>query len=102
MAAKPLTSRRLDLLYFCFFLVSPKKLVSDFYIEYIRPKVHVPATLLVDLQALYPSSITPKLIATLPQTYVAMSRDPLIGGAMGYFGKAENYVWFRSFLLLEA
>lgn len=63
--------------------------------------MHVPATLLVDLQALYPASIMPKMIATLPELYVNMSQDPLIGGAMGYFGSAENFVWFKSFLCLE-
>ncbi|THG95753.1 hypothetical protein EW026_g5957 [Hermanssonia centrifuga] len=31
-----------------------------------------------------------------------MSKDPLIGGAVGYFGQPENYVWFKSFLVLEA
>ena len=63
--------------------------------------MHVPATLLVDLQALYPPSLTPKLIAALPEFYVKISQDPLIGGAMGYFGSSENYVWFKSFLSLE-
>ncbi|KIP07059.1 hypothetical protein PHLGIDRAFT_30164 [Phlebiopsis gigantea 11061_1 CR5-6] len=80
---KTITQRPLDFVYFCFFLM------------------HVPATLLVDLQALYPVSMTPKFIAALPEFYVKMSQDPLVGGAMGYFGRPENYVWFKSFLSLE-
>ena len=63
--------------------------------------MHVPATLLVDLQALYPREWTPIIISSLPEFYVKMSQDPLIGGAMGYFGSPEHYVWFKSFLILE-
>ncbi|KAH8103834.1 transmembrane protein 6/97 [Cristinia sonorae] len=84
MAQKSLTSRPLDLLYFVFFLI------------------HIPNTILVDCQALYPKQLVPDVIANLPKLYVGMSNDPLIGPAMGYFGAPENYVWFKSFLLLEA
>ncbi|KAK7687288.1 hypothetical protein QCA50_009793 [Cerrena zonata] len=83
MAPRPLLTRPLDLLYFVFFVI------------------HIPNTLLVDLQALYPSHILPTFIANLPKLYVNMSSDPLIGGAMGYFGIPQNYVWFKSFLFLE-
>ena len=55
----------------------------------------------MDLQALYPSHVLPTFISSLPRLYVNMSSDPLIGGAMGYFGAPQNYVWFKSFLLLE-
>ncbi|CAL1715502.1 unnamed protein product [Somion occarium] len=84
MTSKPLRSRPLDLLYFAFFAI------------------HIPNTLLVDLQALYPSHLLPGSIANLPKLYVNLSSDPLIGGAMGYFGLPDDYVWFKSFLLLEA
>ncbi|EPQ56635.1 hypothetical protein GLOTRDRAFT_60011 [Gloeophyllum trabeum ATCC 11539] len=79
-----LKSRPLDLVYFLFFLM------------------HIPATLLIDLQAIYPTTMVPKLIAQLPVFYVQMSGDPLIGGGMGYFGTKETYVWFKTFLFLEA
>ncbi|KAJ3543229.1 hypothetical protein NM688_g5883 [Phlebia brevispora] len=72
------------------------------FVYFIFFMIHLPATLLVDLQAIYPTSLTPSLIAKIPEFYVGMSRDPLIGGAMGYFGEPANYVWFKSFLLLEA
>jgi len=80
----PLKSRPLDLVYFLFFLM------------------HIPATLLIDLQAIYPTAMVPKVIAQLPVLYVQMSGDPLIGGGMGYFGTEETYVWFKTFLFLEA
>ncbi|TFK51934.1 hypothetical protein OE88DRAFT_1486556 [Heliocybe sulcata] len=80
----PLSARPLDQVYFLFFLM------------------HIPATLLLDLQAIYPTSMVPKFIASLPASYVKMSGDPLIGGAMGYFGTEETYVWFKTFLFLEA
>ncbi|KAI0076612.1 hypothetical protein K474DRAFT_1691295 [Panus rudis PR-1116 ss-1] len=84
MARVPLKSRPLDLLYFIFFLI------------------HLPSTLLVDLQAIYPHGLLPGIITKLPELYINLSSDPLIGGAMGYFGVPENYLWFKSFLLLEA
>ncbi|KAI0352093.1 hypothetical protein OH77DRAFT_814945 [Trametes cingulata] len=86
MARIPLSQRRRDLVYFLFFAI------------------HLPATFLIDLQALYPKEWVPSLISNLPRFYVEMSNDPLIGSAMGYFGQSqmEAYTWFRSFLLVEA
>ncbi|KAI0825504.1 transmembrane protein 6/97 [Irpex lacteus] len=78
---KPLKERPLDLLYFLFFAI------------------HIPATLLIDLQALYPPNLTPQWIAQLPQFYITMSKDPLISGA---FSGSDAFVWFRTFLTLEA
>lgn len=46
--------------------------------------------------------MVPQLVAKIPVFYVGMSRDPLIGGAMGFFGDSSNFVWFKSFLMLEA
>lgn len=82
--AIPITSRPLDLIYFAFFLV------------------HIPATLLIDLQALYPPSVTPYFIRALPQLYVQMSNDPLIGGVLGMLGDSQPFVWFKTFLAIEA
>ncbi|OBZ66680.1 Transmembrane protein 97 [Grifola frondosa] len=83
-ATVSLTGRPLDLVYFIFFMI------------------HLPASFLIDLQALYPSSIVPSVVASLPKFYVTMSNDPLIGNALGYFGKNDAYIWFKSFLVLEA
>jgi len=82
-STKPLRERPLDLLYVAFFYI------------------HIPATLLLDLQALYPKSLVPAVMSNLPALYVAMSQDPLVGGDMGYFG--PNYIasWFKAFLILE-
>ncbi|EMD38811.1 hypothetical protein CERSUDRAFT_133352 [Gelatoporia subvermispora B] len=84
MTRRPLSARPFDMVYFAFFMM------------------HLPATLLVDLQALYPAHLVPPLIAKIPGFYISMSNDPLIGGAMGLLGKGDQFVWFKTFLLLEA
>ncbi|KAI0083842.1 transmembrane protein 6/97 [Irpex rosettiformis] len=78
---KPLRERPLDFAYFLFFAL------------------HIPATLLIDLQALYPQSLVPGIIAQLPKFYISMSKDPLISGA---FSGSDAFIWFRTFLTLEA
>ncbi|KAF8745474.1 hypothetical protein AX14_008900 [Amanita brunnescens Koide BX004] len=82
----PLTSRPVDLLYFCFFLI------------------HVPATLLLDIQHLYPTDLVPSFVRTLLRLYIQMSNDPLVGGIAGYFTgtNPDQFVWFKSFIVLEA
>ncbi|EGN96698.1 hypothetical protein SERLA73DRAFT_140397 [Serpula lacrymans var. lacrymans S7.3] len=77
-------SRPLDLVYFMFFLL------------------HIPATLFIDLQALYPPSLVPRAISGLPQLYIRMSGDPLVGGVMGLQGQSSHFIWFKSFLVVEA
>ncbi|KIK99355.1 hypothetical protein PAXRUDRAFT_822835 [Paxillus rubicundulus Ve08.2h10] len=85
MAARiPLSSRPLDLIYFTFFVI------------------HLPASLLLDCQAVYPSWLVPSFITVLPKMYTQFSADPLINGAMGYAGDSSNFIWFKSFLALEA
>ncbi|EIW58479.1 uncharacterized protein TRAVEDRAFT_37388 [Trametes versicolor FP-101664 SS1] len=86
MVRVPLAQRPRDLVYFLFFAI------------------HLPATFLIDLQALYPKQWVPSILSNLPKFYVEMSSDPLIGSAMGYFGQShlDAYTWFRSFLLVEA
>jgi len=81
---RPLTARPLDLLYFTFFLI------------------HVPATILCDIQALYPPSLVPKVLAKLPALYLLQSGDPIMAGAFGLNGAPWIWIWFKSFLVLEA
>lgn len=64
--------------------------------------MHIPPSLLLDLQALYPPSLVPELIATLPHLYIEFSRDPLVGGAFGYFGGNSHLYWFNNFVWVEA
>ncbi|KAI6038629.1 transmembrane protein 6/97 [Pisolithus marmoratus] len=78
----PLSSRPLDLLYFLFFLI------------------HIPATLLLDCQALYPESAVPTSIKALPRIYLDVSADPLIAGVFGH--APGDFTWFKMFLYLEA
>jgi len=80
----PLSSRPIDLFYFIFFVI------------------HIPATLLIDCQAIWPKGLVPKSLQLLPPWYVGMSGDPLIGGAMGIFNNESELAWFKSFLYLEA
>ncbi|THU86226.1 hypothetical protein K435DRAFT_684042 [Dendrothele bispora CBS 962.96] len=82
MTATPLTQRPLDFLYFSFFLT------------------HVPASLLIDFQALYPPSYVPSLLLNLQRWYVGFSGDPLIGGMAQGKGNDE-LVWFSTFVWLE-
>ncbi|KAH7927353.1 hypothetical protein BV22DRAFT_1061233 [Leucogyrophana mollusca] len=84
--AAPLTSRPLDVVYFAFFLI------------------HIPATIMIDLQALYPTTVIPSVIRGLPKLYSDMSSDPLISGVMGYLGEEalSRLVWFKTFLAVEA
>ncbi|KAH9852601.1 transmembrane protein 6/97 [Lenzites betulinus] len=86
MARIPLAQRPRDLVYFLFFAI------------------HLPATFLIDLQALYPKEWVPSVISNLAKFYVEMSADPLIGSSLGYFGQAQvdAYTWFRTLLVLEA
>ncbi|KAI9460438.1 transmembrane protein 6/97 [Boletus coccyginus] len=80
----PLSSRPLDLLYFVFFMI------------------HLPASLLLDCQALYPPSLVPSFMTALPKMYTQFSADPLISGAMGHTGESNNFIWFKTFLFVEA
>ncbi|KAH8997263.1 transmembrane protein 6/97, partial [Lactarius akahatsu] len=72
----PLTSRPIDLFYFIFFVV------------------HIPATLLIDCQAIWPKHLIPESLQLLPPWYVGMSGDFLIGGAMGILGNGSGLAWF--------
>lgn len=37
------------------------------------------------------------------QSYLQMSNDPLVGGVSGYFSgmSTEQFLWFKSFTILE-
>jgi len=81
-SSSPFAGRKLDQIWFWFCVI------------------HIPITLLVDLQALYP----PWLIASTPlpgfmKWYLAYSRDPVVAGAMK--GGVEN-AWLVTFFWIEA
>lgn len=63
--------------------------------------MHLPATLLVDLQYIYPSQFVPSFLSSFLEFYVGMSRDPLIGGLFGAFGDNAHLAWFKAFIYLE-
>ncbi|KAH9479542.1 Sigma intracellular receptor 2 [Psilocybe cubensis] len=80
----PLTARPLDLVYFIFFAV------------------HLFASIVLDLQYLYPPQYVPRLFRLALDSYVSMSRDPLIGGVFNLYGDGGHLIWFKTFLALEA
>ncbi|ELU39026.1 hypothetical protein AG1IA_06947 [Rhizoctonia solani AG-1 IA] len=79
---RDLNKRPLDLLYFIFF-------------------VHIPATLLMDLQAIIPVGLLPSFFQIIPNFYLSISGDPLIAGAMGLHGVPTQFTWFRTFIIIE-
>ncbi|KAJ7251359.1 transmembrane protein 6/97 [Mycena rebaudengoi] len=81
MARAPLTSRPLDLLYFSFFLI------------------HIPASLCLDFQPLYPPAMVPTVLRQLADFYMRTSNDPFIKGAFGH--SSDPLIWFKSFIFLE-
>ncbi|CCM04167.1 uncharacterized protein FIBRA_06329 [Fibroporia radiculosa] len=84
MSKKSLVSRPLDLLYFSFFAM------------------HATATILMDLQVIYPPSLVPPFMKALTDFYISNYGDPLIGGVMGLLGRKEDFVWFHTFVMVEA
>ncbi|KAJ4474441.1 transmembrane protein 6/97 [Lentinula aciculospora] len=82
MIRVPLIARPLDFLYFCFFLI------------------HIPASLLLDFQILYPSAYVPSFLQALRQWYIGFTADPLIAGAVRGDINGE-LVWFGCFTWLE-
>ncbi|KZV63581.1 hypothetical protein PENSPDRAFT_657202 [Peniophora sp. CONT] len=81
---RPLSSRWLDAVYVGYFLI------------------HIPVTLLLDLQSIYPAAITPAWFRAIPVWYVGFSNDPLIAGAMGLVKSTPTeFAWLKSFMWLE-
>ncbi|KAH7094205.1 transmembrane protein 6/97 [Auriculariales sp. MPI-PUGE-AT-0066] len=84
MQPLPLTKRPLDLLYVVFFVV------------------HIPASILIDLQTLYPPSLVPGWMSPIMPWYLNMSGDPVTAGGMGLYGQPLHTLWLRSFFWIEA
>lgn len=76
LGEKGLLQRPLDLLFFIYFAV------------------HIPTTLLVDLQAFYPSSWVPDALKQCLEWYVATYKDPFMGSTTPVY-------WFNSFIACE-
>ncbi|KAG6325970.1 hypothetical protein ID866_13119, partial [Astraeus odoratus] len=82
VARKPLCSRPLDLVYFVFFLI------------------HIPGTIVLDCQAIYPAWAISAPLLALRQSYIEFSSDPLIIGSFN--SNSNEFLWFKSFLFVEA
>lgn len=76
VATKSLWSRPLDLIYFVYFAT------------------HIPITLLVDLQSVYPPEYVPQLLKDVNQWYLTTYKDPLMTNA-------SSLPWFKSFAFCE-
>lgn len=105
-ARRPLTSRPMDLIYFIFFVVSPasprtRLNLTTYRHAFSYRQIHIPASLIIDFQTLYPRFLLPDFVATIPRQYFDTYGDPLIGGAMGYLGDKPELAWFKSFLVVE-
>jgi len=61
--------------------------------------VHIPATVLLDVQAISPQHLIPKVLRDASDWYIDFSADPLVSGA---FHGGPEFNWFRAFLYLEA
>jgi hypothetical protein len=55
---------------------------------------HIPATLLIDLQAIAPSSLVPETLANFLQWYATTLNDPLMS-------QPKDVPWFQSLIFLE-
>jgi hypothetical protein len=96
----PLTSRPLDLFYFSFFAVSTpshSKLRCSAFND--NPKMHLFFVVTVDLQPLYPTWLVPGPLKRLLEYHIQISNDPL---TIGLMRQSRDFVWFKSFVFLEA
>ncbi len=64
--------------------------------------MHTLATIIMDLQAIYPAHLIPAFMKEITNYYLSTYNDPLIGGVMGYFGKTDKFIWFETFVWMEA
>lgn len=100
----PLSSRPLDFLYFVFMLVRSFSVITpnpnrESHRTALKTQIHIPATVLLDMQAIIPQNLAPKVLRDASEWYISFSGDPLIAGA---FHGGPEWNWFRSFLYLEA
>lgn len=80
------TRKCIDLVYVAFFLI------------------HIPATIILDLQAIYPAWLIPAPVKYLGDLYMLMTNDPVVGSVGGYFGPdvQQQFLWLRCFMWTEA
>lgn len=67
-------------------------------------KVHMVATLFLDLQPLYPSALVPSFMSEAHKLYVRNTNDPLIKAFIGLSGQEAKLgaSWFETFIYCEA
>ncbi|TIA89659.1 hypothetical protein E3P99_01963 [Wallemia hederae] len=60
---------------------------------------HLPTTLAIDLQSLYPQQLVPSFLKDFLHFWISISNDPILQG-----GNTDSplWAWIRSFLALEA
>ncbi|EIM23638.1 hypothetical protein E3Q22_01949 [Wallemia mellicola] len=68
-----------------------------FYALYLI--VHLPATLFIDMQSLYPEWLIPDALKNVLHFWISLTNDPILQG-----GSTDSplWAWIRSFIALEA
>lgn len=61
--------------------------------------MHLPATLFIDMQSLYPEWLIPDALKDILHFWISLTNDPILQG-----GSTESplWAWIRSFIALEA
>lgn len=100
--ARPFSERPLDFVYFMFFLVSaPSSAKTGTRRALTHGQIHIPATVCLDVQSLYPREWVPSFLSWIPSYYVAISGDPFLAASFGFTDNATEYLWFTTLLHLE-
>ncbi|KAJ2932627.1 hypothetical protein H1R20_g4477, partial [Candolleomyces eurysporus] len=65
--------------------------------------IQIPATIILDLQAVFPHWLVPAQAKYLGDLYMSMTNDPIVGSVAGYFGEGvqREFVWLWWFMWIE-
>ena len=72
--------------------------------SHLHSKVHIIATLYLDLQPLYPPALVPRFMSDSHKSYINDTNDPLIIAFLGLLGQDAKISasWFETFIYCEA
>ena len=74
-----------------------KRPVDLFYFTFLS--LHIPATLAIDLQSLYPKHLIPSFLKSILNFWISISNDPILQGGDT---SSPLWAWIKSFIALEA
>lgn len=61
----------------------------------------MPITVIMDLQAIYPEWMRVKFLRDAMDAYLKMARDPIVAGSLNLIGHPLEFLWLKSFFVLE-